>query len=162
MRRSFPALISLLIAVCLLGGCANGYPQGQTVVREDLQITLPGDFIDLSAENIDAEANLLYGRNTLIFKAMAEKKADLQALSLDAYTALVIKGNGLSCTPEVFGGGYLFSYDAPVAGENYTYTTAVFEGNTNFWLLQFYCPSANLKENQPEIDKIFSAVQLQK
>ncbi len=162
MKRLALTFVSILAAVCLLAGCADGYPQGKTVSFEDLQITLPGDFIDLSEEEIDKEANFLYGRKTLIFKGMAEKKADLQGLSLDTYTSLVIKGNDLSCTPVSFGGGYQFSYEAPAGGENYTYITAVFEGNTNFWLLQFYCPSANLKENQPEIDMIFSAVQLQK
>ena len=162
MKRFALAFVSIMVVLCLLGGCADNYPQGQTVTYEDLQITLAGDFIDLSAEDYAKDAEFLYGRNTLILKAMAEKKAVLQEMTLDAYTSWVIKGNGLSCTPEVFRDGYLFSYETPVGNENYTYTTAVFEGETNFWLLQFYCPSVNLKENQPEMDMILSAVQLQK
>ena len=162
MKRFALAFVSIMVVLCLLGGCADNYPQGQTVTYEDLQITLAGDFIDLSAEDYAKDAEFLYGRNTLILKAMAEKKAALQEMTLDAYTSWVIKGNGLSCEPEVFRDGYLFSYETPVGNENYTYTTAVFEGETNFWLLQFYCPSVNLKENQPEMDMILSAVQLQK
>ena len=162
MKRFALAFVSVMAAICLLAGCADGYPEGQTRAYEDLQITLPGDFIDLSEEAYAEDADFLYGRNTLILKAMAEKKADLQEMSLDTYTSLVIKGNGISCTPEVFRDGYLFSYETPVGNENYTYTTAVFEGKTNFWLLQFYCPSGKLAENQPEMDMILSAVQLQK
>ena len=162
MKRYALAFVSVVVAVCLLAGCADNYPEGQTVAYEDLQMTLPGDFIDLSKEAYAKDANFLYGRNTLILKAMAENKSTLQKMSLDAYTSWVIKGNALSCTPETFRDGYLFSYETPVGNENYTYVTAVFEGETNFWLLQFYCPSANLKENQPEIDMILSAVQLQK
>ena len=162
MKRFALAFVSILVAMCLLGGCADNYPEGQTVTYGDLQITLPGDFIDLSAESYAEDAEFLYGRNTLILKAMAEKKDTLQKMTLDAYTSLVIKGNQLTCVPEVFRDGYLFSYETMVGNENYTYTTAVFEGQTNFWLLQFYCPSVNLSENQPEIDIILSAVQLQK
>ena len=162
MKRFALAFVSVLVIVCLLFGCADNYPEGQTVTYEDLQMTLPGDFIDLSSESYAEDAEFLYGRNTLILKAMAEKKEAVQEMSLDVYTAWIIKGNELSCTPEVFRDGYLFSYETPVGNENYTYTTAVFEGKTNFWLLQFYCPSVNLKENQPEMDIILSAVQLQK
>ena len=162
MKRFALAFGSVLVSLCLLGGCADNYPEGKTITYEDLQMTLPGDFIDLSAESYAEDAQFLYGRNTLILKAMAEKKGTLQEMSLDVYTSWVIKGNELSCTPEIFHDGYLFSYETPVGNENYTYTTAVFEGKTNFWLLQFYCPSVNLKENQPEMDIILSAVQLQK
>jgi hypothetical protein len=161
MKRFALAFVSVLVAACLLTGCGDDYPLGQTITYEDLQITLPGDFIDLSKEAYAEDADFLYGRNTLILKAMAEKKAALQEMSLDTYISWVIKGNELSCAPEVFRDGYLFSYETPVGNENYTYTTAVFEGKTNFWLLQFYCPSANLTENQPEMDMILSAVQLQ-
>ena len=162
MKRFALAFVSIMAAVCLLAGCADGYPEGQTMTFGDLQITFPGDFIDLSAEAYAEDADFLYGRNTLILKGMAEQKAALQEMTLDTYTSWIVKGNGLSCTPEVFRDGYLFSYETPVGNQNYTYTTAVFEGETNFWLLQFYCPTANLEENQPEMDIILSAVRLQK
>ena len=41
----------------------------------------------------------------------------------------------------------------------YTYTTATVEGKNNFWILQFYCPSADLAANQPEIDIILQSIQ---
>ena len=116
--------------------------------------------MDLSPEGIDEDTDFLYGRNTLVVKGMAEKKETLKKMTLEEYTSLVIQSNELSCSPEKSGGGYLFTYEAPVADTLYTYTTATFEGADSFWILQFYCPSENLKENQPEIDIILSAVLL--
>jgi len=155
------ALLSLclLMAVCLLTGCDDGYPEGKTLTFADLQLTLPGDFIDLSAEGIDADADFLYGRKTLIVKGAAEDKSQLQKMTLEAYTALVISGNQLKTTPQVLGKGYQFTYERLVGDEMYTYITATFEGSTNFWLFQFYCPTADLQENRPEIDMILSGIQ---
>ena len=162
MKRIALIALCLLLAFCLFTGCNDGYPEGKTLTFSDLQLTLPGDFMDLSAEGIDADADFLYGWKTLIVKGVAEKKADLQEMSLEKYTSLVIAGNDLQCTPERFGNGYRFTYTSMAGDTEYTYVTAAIEGNTNFWLLQFYCPSVNLSENQPEIDIILSAVQLQK
>ncbi len=152
-------LLCLLMIVSLLGGCNDSYPAGKTLHFADLQLTLPGDFMDLSAEGIDADADFLYGRNTLIVKGAAEDKSKLQTMTLEEYTALLISGNGLKTTPEVFGKGYVFSYQKAVGTEDYTYITATFEGNSNFWLFQFYCPTADLEKNQPEIDMILSGIQ---
>lgn len=148
-----------LLVVCLLSGCGDSYPEGKTLTFSDLQLTLPGDFMDLSGEGIDADADFLYGRKTLIVKGAAEEKASLQAMSLEDYTAAVISGNKLQTSPQAFGKGYQFTYQSAVGDEMYTYVTATFEGNTHFWLFQFYCPTADLQENQPEIDIILSGIQ---
>ena len=150
------AFVCLLLF--LLTGCNDGYPHGKTLNFADLQLTLPGDFLDLSEEGIDADADFLYGRNTLIVKGAAEDKSKLQEMTLEQYASLVISGNQLKTTPEVFGKGYLFTYQKTVGEEEYTYITAAFEGKNNFWLLQFYCPSKDLEENQPEIDIILAGL----
>ena len=147
-----------LLVACLLTGCGDSYPEGKTLEFEDLRMTLPGDFIDLSGEGIDADADFLYGRKTLIVKGAAEKKAQLQDMTLEGYTSAIITGNGLKATPVVSGKGYVFTYETAVGDQNYTYVTATFEGTTNFWLFQFYCPTADLQENQPEIDMILSGI----
>ena len=153
--------LCLVLAICLLGaclltGCGDQFPEGKTLVFEDLRLTLPGDFVDLSAEGIDADADFLYGRKTLIVKGAAEDKSQLQEMTLEGYTSAIISGNGLKTTPEVFGKGYTFTYETQ---SGYTYVTATFEGKSNFWLFQFYCPTADLQENQPEIDIILSGIQ---
>lgn len=158
MKRIALLILCLLLPVGMLAGCNDDFPEGKTLTFADLQLTLPGDFIDLSGEGIDADADFLYGRKSLIVKGAAEEKAKLQAMTLEQYTALVISGNQLQTTPQAYGKGYQFTYESAVGGEMYTYVTATFEGKNNFWLFQFYCPTAELGENQPEIDMILSGI----
>ena len=159
MKRIILLSLCLLMVFCLLTGCDDGYPEGKTLKFADLQLTLPGDFIDLSTEGIAADADFIYGRKTLIVTGAAEDKTKLQKMTLEEYTSLVISGNQLKTTPEVFGKGYVFTYETTVGAEKYTYTTATFEGEDNFWLFQLYCPSKDLEANRSEIDMILSGIQ---
>lgn len=156
MKQRTVAVLCLLALLCLLGGCSD--PVGTSIVCEDLIVTLPGDFIDLSEGSYAQDADLLYGRKTLIVMGLAEKKAVLKEMTLEEYTAYVISGNKLDCTPEASGDGYIFRYEAPVGDTTYTYVTATFEGQANFWIFQFYCPSANFTENEPEIKVILEGI----
>ena len=159
MKSKRTAILCLCLALCLLAGCAK-YPLGITVTCKDLQVTVPGDFVNLSEDSYAQDADFLYGWNTLVFMGLAEDKSKLQEMTLEAYTSLVISGNGRDCTPQACGDGYLFTYEAAVSDTLYTYTTATFEGPSNFWILQFYCPSKNLEENQPEINIILESIQV--
>ena len=159
MKRFILGFLCLLMAVCLLTGCGDDYPDGKSLTFTDMQLTLPGDFIDLSAEDIDGDADFLYGRKTLIVKGAAEDKSKLQKMTLEEYTVLVISGNQLQATPRAYGKGYQFTYEKPVGEEMYTYVTVTMEGKDNFWLFQFYCPAKDLQEHQPEIDMIMSGIQ---
>ena len=156
--------LGLILAVCLLitgflTGCGND-PQGTTVAYQDLTITLPGDFVELSKQTVAKDADFLYGRKTLVVMGLSEQKAMLKQMTLEEYTGYVIKGNALSCEPESSGSGYVFTYDAPIGNTSYTYVIATFEGSTNFWILQFYCPTANFNENKAEIDIILEGLRL--
>ena len=153
-------IVWALVLVCLLTGCADKdkYPLGQNVTFQDLSLTIPGDFSDLSGESYAQDAEFMYGRKTLVVKGLADKKDAVKATTLAEYTDTVIRGNGLTCTATPNGDGYLFSYEKPVGDTTYTYTTATFEGETNFWILQFYGPAENLQENQPEIDIILESI----
>ena len=148
--------LCLVLSACLLTGCSD--PVGVAVEYADITLILPADFMDLSGESFAEGVDFLYGRNSLIFKGLSEKKSALQAMSLAEYTAYVISGNELTCTPAAFGDGYLFTYVAPIGETLYTYTTATYEGQDNFWIFQFYCPSADLAANQPEIDIILEGI----
>ena len=154
-------LICLLVAVLLLSGCDN-YPEGKAVTHKDLTLILPGDFLDLSGESYAESADFLYGWNTLVFQGLSEGKSVLKKMTLEEYTGYVISTNKLSRTPTAFGDGYLFTYEAPIGDTVYAYTTATYEGQENFWILQFYCPKDKLSENQPEIDIILEGIQPKK
>ena len=156
MKRRAVAVLCLLALLCLLGGCSD--PVGTPIVCDDLIVTVPGDFIDLSEGSYAKNADLFYGRKTLIVMGLAEKKAILKKMTLEEYTAYVISCNKLDCTPEASGDGYIFRYEAPVEDTAYTYITATFEGQNNFWIFQFYCPSANFSENEPEINIILEGI----
>ena len=147
-----------LLAACLLTGCGDSYPEGKILTFSDMQLTLPGDFVDLSNEGIEADADFIYGRKTLIVTGAAEDKTKLQEMTLEEYTSLVISGNRLEVTPVASGKGYLFTYEKTVGGQLYTYVTMTQEGKNNFWLFQFYGPTEDLQENQPEIDMILSGI----
>ena len=99
MKSKRTAILCLCLALCLLAGCAK-YPLGITVTCKDLQVTVPGDFVNLSEDSYAQDADFLYGWNTLVFMGLAEDKSKLQEMTLEAYTALVISGNGRDCTPK--------------------------------------------------------------
>ena len=148
-------IFACLLAVFLLVGCGAD-PVGQAVTHKDLTLILPADFLEL--ENTDG-ADFLYGRHSLVFKGLAESKESLKAMSLKEYTDSVVSANKKDATPKASGAGYLFTYEAKVGEEVYSYTVATYEGQENFWILQFYCPKDKLAENQPEIDIILEGIQ---
>ena len=155
MKHLVASALCLVVALCLLCGCAK---TGSNVICKDLSLTLPADFMDLSSENYAGDADLFYGRKTLIVKGLAEKKADLVEMTLEEFTGYVVSSNKLSCTPAPTEYGYVFTYDAPVGEKAYCYTTATFEGPENFWILQFYCPGDNAKEHKADIDAILKTI----
>ena len=154
IRRVF----ACLLVVFLLAGCASD-PVGYAKQHKDLTLILPADFIEL--ENTDG-ADFLYGRHTLVFQGLSESKSSLQAMTLQEYTDYVVSGNKKEATPKASGAGFIFTYEAPVGDTVYSYTVATYEGQDNFWILQFYCPKDTLAENQPEIDIILEGIQPQK
>ena len=153
-------LAAILAAVCLLAGCGNSalYPEGKNITCKDLALTIPGDFVDLSAEESAKDADFMFGRKTLVFMGLAQAKADLKDMTLAQFTDRVISENQLSCTASPSGDGYLFTYEKTLDSTAYTYTVATFEADTYFWILQFYGPTADLQENQPEIDIILESL----
>jgi len=152
MRR----ILCVIALVCLLGGCASRADGVYTC--KDLTITLPGVFEDLSREPYGQDADFLLGKDKLIVMGLAEEKEDLPGLTLKDYTALVIQGNGLSCKAQELESGYLFSYEAPVEEERYTYETLTLETDKHFWVIQCYCPADHYRMLEPQIAGILANV----
>ena len=158
-KKIYASSICLLLVVCLLTGCSD--PVGRAVTHKDLTIILPADFLDLSGDSYAEGADFFYGRLSLVFKGLAESKQSLPEMNLRQYTDYVVQGNKLTSTPQASGDGYLFTYEKSVGDTVYTYTVATYEGQDNFWILQFYCPKDTLADNQPEIDVILEGIQPQ-
>ena len=160
MKKILSLLLAMTLVLGLLAGCGNDhlYPEGMNIACKDLALTIPGDFADLSAEDFAEDADFMFGRKTLVFEGLSQAKADLQGLTLAQYTDRVIRDNKLSCSAAPTGDGYLFSYEKALDNTAYTYTVATYETGSYFWILQFYGPTADLTENQPEIDIILESI----
>ena len=149
--------VCLLLILCLLGCSASSEI---TLSCKDLTITLPDIYLDLSKEDYARDVDFLYGRERLIVLGFGEKKSDLNVYNLDAYTALVLKGNSLSSTLETVEDGYRFTYKMPVVDTEYVYVTGTYEGREHFWVVQCYCPAEYLDTYQQEIDIILDSVRM--
>ena len=154
MKRIFPIIASVLLLLGMLTGCGR-----KAFTCGDLQIDIPGDFIELSQPDTDGEnKDFLFGRDTLIVKGMAEKKSGLKQMSLQEYTDLMITGNELDCSATVGRNGYRFVYRAEVGESTYTYFSATFEGKDNFWSVQCYCPSEDFAKHQQTMEALLDSV----
>lgn len=160
MKRHSTAFVCLVLTLCVLAGCAKN-PMLGTISHDDLTLTLPIDFLNLSNENYAQNADFLYGYDSLIVMGMMEKKADLQEMTLKEYTDLVITGNQLTCTPEADSGSYRFTYEMPVGDTVYTYEVAIFQGSTHFWIVQCYCPKGDYAKHAISIDAILGSIKTQ-
>ena len=147
-----------LLVVFLLAGCSD--PVGYAVTHKDLTLILPADFLDISGSmSLAGGPDFVYGRHSLVFQGLAERKDSLEEMTLRAYTDRVITANQKKTTPQASGAGFIFTYEADVDNTVYSYTVATVEGQENFWILQFFCPKDTLAENQPEIDIILEGIQ---
>lgn len=160
MKRYMTAFLSVMLALFMLAGCAEN-PMLDTIAHEDILLTLPIDFLDLSQESFAKDADFLYGYDSLIVMGMAEKKSALQEMTLEQYTDLVISGNKLTDAPKKDGDRYLFTYEMPVGDGVYTYEVATFEGSTHFWIVQCYCPKADYNKHEISIAAILGSIQTQ-
>ena len=156
MKRSASALICLICAICLLGGCAA--PADMPITCGDLSLVLPAGCIELTDISAAQSADFLYGTDTLIIMGLSERKDSLQTMTLEAYTALVIQGNGLDVTWEKLPNGYRFAYEASVGEDTYTYVAATCQSGENFWIVQCYCPKGTLSGNIETINQILESI----
>ncbi len=147
--------VLLLIVFCL-----SACQKGQQLVFDDLQLTLPETYINLSSEDYAADADFLYGNEGLILLGFAENRADLNDCTLAAYTELLILGNDLGCIPEQTNFGYRFSYEAPVEDEYYIYEVGIYASQDRFWTIQCYCLAEDHPRYTEEIARIFDSIQI--
>lgn len=151
MKKPLAVLVVLVCIIGILCGCDSVLPD-QTVTCEELTITLPGHYIDLSGEDYAAGLALLYGFNDTAITAIKEDKASLQALipDMDAqqYAELFVASNSLLDTVEVVDGIPTFQYCLDAGDTSVTYLCGVFESDSNFWVIQAYCPTTGFAESQ--------------
>ena len=137
-------LVLMLATVLLLTGCA--VTRSYTV--QDLTLTLPKAFTDLSQETYSENAAFLYGAGDCFLLGVREDKQTLLShypdLTLQDFGTLVIAAHQLDCKLTIKDGFYCFTYTTG----GITYLSVVLEGSNSFWTVQGYCASDKFAENQ--------------
>ena len=83
MKRFALIALCFVLTMGVFSGCKDNFPEGKVLEYSDMQLTLPGDFADLSGEGIEADADFIYGRKTLVVTGAAEDKSKLQKMTLE-------------------------------------------------------------------------------
>lgn len=158
-------ILCILLPLCLcMGLLACGKEETVSVPHtyEDLTISLPQDFIDLTEEAFASGLTFLQGLDPIAVNGMREEKAIFEnyglELDLERYAKLVTLSNNLTVQPERKDGILTFSYEAISDGVAYTYVVTLWETEDAFWTVQAYCPTADYSNVSDEIWEILSSV----
>jgi len=160
MKR-LTGVLCLILMLSLLCGCGS---ITKTVTCMELSLEIPVEGIDLSSQDYAQELDLLYGVGNVAVVAVHEPKATLEGyiegLSLEQYGELVIQMHELDSGLIQKDGLWTFSYEADNAGEMFTYITAVYESDVNFWTVQAYCPTAEYEQHRSAMWEIVSSAKI--
>ena len=153
--------IALLLALVLCAGVLPGCGEKEEAVPhtyEDLTISLPADFIDLSGEDFAQDLTFIQGLDPIAVNGLREEKATFAAygleLDLQRYGQLVLLSNNVSGKLEQKDGIWTFSYEAG----GYTYLVTLWETEEAFWTVQAYCPVDDYSKVQKDMWEILSSV----
>ena len=150
-------LLALLAAVCLIFcGCAV---EDQIVTADELTITVPGDYIDCSAEDYAAGYTLVYGSKNGAVMVLKESRAAFEEYGLSDMTAqdyvqLLKEGYQLNLVTEEADGMVTFKFE----NEGNTYLAGVFASDNAFWMIQAGCPTADFADQEETFRGILDSV----
>lgn len=157
MKRTLTLLLVLVLCIGVLSGCGT-QEAAVSHTYEDLTISLPADFIDLSDEDFAEGLDFVYGLDPIAVNGLREKKATFEAygleLDLESYGKFVIKANNISGTLEQKDGIWTFTYESG----DYTYVVTLWETEKAYWTVQAYCPTENYSKVKKDMWEILSSV----
>jgi len=160
MKRLAVVILAMLMVLACLGGCK--LTSEKVFEKDGLQITLPAYFQDLSNQDYAEGISFLYGFGSLAVMGIKEQKAGpdeyIKQLTLENYGQLIISANNLTCELTQKDGLYTFVYEAESQGTKYTYLSAVFESETDFWTVQCYCTTDSYAKNYDTMWKYLKSV----
>lgn len=156
-------LLVLLLAASLLCGCSGKEPS-QAVTCEELTISLPGSYLDLSDTVSSDAAAFVYGYESIVVMATYEEASMLEAYvpGLDAlqYAQLFVQTNQLDSDVTEQNGFPSFSYTTSGETSSFTYLCGVFQSDARFWVVQAYCPTDRFANCQEQMLEILSSVKI--
>ena len=157
MKKMISMLLALVLLFAALTGCSNKTPT-TTYTVEDLTITLPADFIDLSDEEFASELAFVYGLDPIAVNGLRETKATFAAYGLDMdlerYGQLLISSNNVQAKLEQKDHILYFTY----ASDEFTYVVTLWETEDAFWMVQAYCPTSEYNSVKTDIWDILGSV----
>lgn len=141
MRKVVSLVVAFVMMLGLLCSCASA----QQFTKDGLTITLRSTFQDESASPYAEDMSFLYTSRSCAVMGVKDDRAQLEALlgelTLEEYGSLIIELNELGGTMSQREGLWTFTYTATVDNVDYTYLSAVYETDANFWTVQVYCAS---------------------
>lgn len=157
MKKGIIFLLVVVLLSAFLTGCGNRNTSA-AYTHEDLTITLPADFIDLSEQDFAAELSFIYGLDPITVNGLREPKSTFAAYGLDVdlerYGQLLISGNNVQAKLEQKDDILFFTYTV----NGFSYVVTLWESEDAFWMVQAYCPTETYNKAKSDIWNILSSV----
>ena len=156
MKRILSLILVLALSIGILSGC--GVKETTAHTYEDLTISIPTDFIDLTGDDFAEGLAFVFGLDPIAVNGLREEKATFEAYGLDldlqGYGSFILKANKVSSKLQQNDGYLSFSYTAG----DYTYIVTLWETEDAFWTVQAYCPTADYAKAEKDMWKILKSV----
>jgi len=155
-------LLPLLLALCLLWGCGTD-EEMQTITCNDLKISLPQTFQDLSQAHYAEGVAFTFGTENMGICGTWEDKTALGAyfpdIDVRQYAELFVRTNHLSSVVDIVDGIPCFTYT--VTGETTVqYLCGIFETESNFWVVQAYSSPEDFEALYDQMWEYIASVQV--
>ena len=164
MPKFLKALCVVLALCWLFCGCSLGETD-QTVAREELILTLPATYVDLSDQDYAAEFSFVYGFENEAVLAIDQSRASLEPyypdINAEKYAMLLAEVNDYDCQVGKLGELVTFTYTATTDDVEFTYLCGVYTSAENFWCVQFYCPAEDFADNEEKFMNYLQKIQVQ-
>lgn len=144
----------LFLLICLTG--CSGKPAATEHRFEELRLSLPAAYVNLTGEKAFTEYDFLFSDGTVTLAGIREEKALLPGFHLQSYGQLVIRAHRLDCQLLQSDGITYFNYEAGVPA--FTYVVGLWETEDAFWSVQAYCKSEDYAASREAMWQLLQSV----
>ena len=153
-------IVCLFLCIVCLTACAD---KTVSVVCEDLTLTLPESYVNLSNKDYADEFDFLYGVGSEAVLGFRYSRSLLEQkfpdISAKKYAQMFVDQANLSCPVTETDGLVSFVYTATTAEGEITYLSAAFMTENNLWIVQFYCPASDYAQKSADFMQYLRCVQ---
>ena len=167
MKKLLAIVLCLAVSLSVFCGCEkvlDKVVEPKTVTVDDLTMTLPGYFLDYSAQDWAKDFPFVYGYNSSAVLGVKEDIATLETslpnLTAMEYAKLFLQYNNVTSEITEQEGVITFSYTATVDNTVIAYKCGVFKGQQNFWVIQCYCAQSDLPQFEADFIELLKSVKV--